>query len=445
MKIYQNALYHCHSGPFCIISGADDQKARYMLLSNRKACHLLLHPQSVHVTTFVRIIIVCLALLSGLVTVPVAGAEQAVVTGVRTGVHTDKTRIVLDMTQGVEFQVFVLDKPYRVVIDLPEVAWQARPDAQYHKGLIKGMRFGLFEAGTSRIVIDVTGPVKVHRAFVLPPKGSSKYRFVVDLVGVQSGDFRRLIATPRTKPAKKRVPKPAAVQTNGARKANPKPVIVIDAGHGGVDPGTIGVSGSHEKEVTLAVALELRKKLLKTGRYKVVLTRNRDVFVRLRNRVARGRAAKGDLFMSLHADSIRKRSVRGASVYTLSEKSSDKEAAALAAKENKADIIAGMDFGDQSEDVANILIDLAQRETMNLSATFASQVIDELARSVRVLRRSHRFAGFAVLKAPDVPSVLIEMGYLSNREDERFLRSSKRRSALVSALARAVNTYFAKR
>ena len=403
------------------------------------------YAQNAPVNIFIRTIIVCLMLLSPLFAAPQAVAGQGVVTGVRTGVHTDKTRLVLDMTEGVEFQVFVLDKPYRVVIDLPEVAWQTRPDAQYHKGLIKGMRFGLFEAGTSRIVIDVSGPVKVHRAFVLPPKGSSKYRFVVDLVAVQSNEFRRLIATPRSKPVKKVVPSATPAQTNGSRKANAKPVIVIDAGHGGVDPGTIGVSGSHEKEVTLAVALELRKKLQRSGKYKVVMTRDRDVFVRLRRRVARGRAAKGDLFVSLHADSIRKRSVRGASVYTLSEKSSDKEAAALAAKENKADIIAGMDFGDQSKDVANILIDLAQRETMNLSATFASLVIDELANSVRVLRRSHRFAGFAVLKAPDVPSVLIEMGYLSNREDERILRSPKRRAALVSALARSIDTYFAKR
>jgi N-acetylmuramoyl-L-alanine amidase len=412
-----------------------------MLLILRKVRQVLFCPQNEPGSKLLRTIIVCLCLLPGIFQASFAMAGQGVVTSVRTGVHTDKTRLVLDMTEGVQFQVFVLDKPYRVVIDLPEVAWQTRPDAQYHKGLIKGMRFGLFEAGTSRIVIDVTGPVKVHRAFVLPPKGSSKYRFVVDLVSVQSGDFKRLIATPKSKPAKKTTP----LQTSGARKANPKPVIVIDAGHGGVDPGTIGASGSHEKEVTLAVALELRKKLLATGRYKVVMTRSTDVFVRLRNRVAKGRAAKGDLFMSLHADSIRKRSVRGASVYTLSEKSSDKEAAALAAKENKADIIAGMDFGHQSKDVANILIDLAQRETMNLSATFASQVIDELARSVRVLRRSHRFAGFAVLKAPDVPSVLVEMGYLSNREDERFLRSSRRRAALVTALTRAINSYFAKR
>jgi N-acetylmuramoyl-L-alanine amidase len=416
-----------------------------MLLIFRRVRQVLFYPQNEPGSNLLRTIMVCLFLLPGIFQASFAMAGQGVVTSVRTGVHTDKTRLVLDMTEGVEFQVFVLDKPYRVVIDLPEVAWQTRPGAQYHQGLIKGMRFGLFQAGTSRIVIDVTGPVKVHRAFVLPPKGSSKYRFVVDLVAVQSGDFKRLIATHKSKPAAKAVKKSPPLQTSGARKANPKPVIVIDAGHGGVDPGTIGASGSHEKEVTLAVALELRKKLLATGRYKVVMTRDRDVFVRLRNRVAKGRAAKGDLFLSLHADSIRKRSVRGASVYTLSEKSSDKEAAALAAKENKADIIAGMDFGHQSKDVANILIDLAQRETMNLSATFASQVIDELARSVRVLRRSHRFAGFAVLKAPDVPSVLVEMGYLSNREDERILRSSRRRAALVTALAHAINAYFAKR
>jgi N-acetylmuramoyl-L-alanine amidase len=419
-----------------------------MLLGDGQSGMARFCPSSACFTTAAHFIIVATVALTSLFMVlsapAVEAAEQAVVTGIRSGVHTDKTRLVLDMTQGVTFQVFVLDKPYRVVIDLPEVAWQASPDPAYHKGLIKSMRFGLFEAGTSRIVIDVSGPVKVHRAFVLPPKGSSRYRFVVDLVGVQSGEFKRLIATPQSRKIGKPETQPAA-PSSGARRSNPKPVIVIDAGHGGVDPGTIGASGSYEKNVTLAVARELRKKLESTHRYKVVLTRDRDVFVRLRNRVAKGRAARGDLFLSLHADSIRKRSVRGASVYTLSEKSSDKEAAALAAKENKADIIAGMDFGDQSRDVANILIDLAQRETMNLSATFAAQVIDEMAKGVRVLRRSHRFAGFAVLKAPDVPSVLIEMGYLSNREDERMLKSSRRRAALVAAIARGIDAYFAGR
>ncbi len=371
---------------------------------------------------------------------PAAGQSHAapVVTGVRTGVHADMTRIVLDMTEGVGFQVFLLDNPYRAVVDMNEVTWQVAPDAQRNQGLIKGMRFGLFSAGTSRVVVDLTGPAKVHRAFSLAPRGGSGHRLVIDLAGVAGSQFKRSTGKPTRKP------KVLFTPPKPAQKPNPKPVIVIDPGHGGVDPGTIGRRGVYEKNVTLGVARELRDKLLKTKRYKVVLTRGRDVFVRLRNRVAKGRSARGDLFISLHADSIAKRSVRGASVYTLSERASDKEAAALARKENKADIIAGMDFGEQSKDVANILIDLAQRETMNLSATFANIAVNKLADSVKVLRRSHRFAGFAVLKAPDVPSVLVEMGYLSNAEDERMLNSPKRRAKLVAALVTAIDRYFQK-
>jgi N-acetylmuramoyl-L-alanine amidase len=187
------------------------------------------------------------------------------------------------------------------------------------------------------------------------------------------------------------------------------------------------------------VARELRSR----GRYRVVLTRDRDVFLRLRTRVEKARKAGADLFVSLHADSIKSRRFRGASVYTLSEKASDAEAARLAEWENKADIIAGLDLNRQSDEVTNILIDLAQRETMNFSAKFANILLPEIGKVGPLLRKSHRFAGFAVLKAPDIPSVLVEMGYLSNRDDERMLTSPKRRSKLVRAIATAIDKYFA--
>jgi len=371
---------------------------------------------------------------------PAAVGATPVVTDVRTGVHTDMTRLVLDVSDKVNYRIFVLDNPYRIVVDLPEVAWQVKADQVQYRGLIKGMRFGLFEAGTSRVVIDTKGPVKVRQAFLLPPRANFGFRFVIDMSAVGSEEFKRTKNTTKKKPATQ-----VAIVPPGARKPNAKPIIVIDPGHGGIDPGTIGGRGTYEKNVTLGVAKELQKYLLKSNKYKVILTRNRDVFVRLRNRVSKGRNAGGDLFISLHADSISRRDVRGASVYTLSEKASDKEAAALARKENKADIIAGMDFGDQSKDVANILIDLVQRETMNLSATFANIAVDQLAAGVTVLRRSHRYAGFAVLKAPDVPSVLVEMGYLSNAKDEQMLKSPKRRRKLVRSLGKAVDGYFARK
>jgi len=241
----------------------------------------------------------------------------------------------------------------------------------------------------------------------------------------------------------------AAAKKPPGKDDKPKPParrrrVVIDAGHGGSDPGTIGARGTYEKEVALAMARELRRHLVATHRYDVTLTRDHDEFISLGERVQIAREAKGELFMSLHADAIHRPDVRGASVYTLSEKASDARAAALAAKENRADAIAGIDLSKQKPDIAAILIDLVQRETKNRSATFANILLPELARHVQMLDRSHRFAGFAVLKAPDIPSVLVEMGYLSNREDERLLTSAAHRTRLSATLVRAVGHYFDK-
>mgnify|MGYP003630612655 FL=1 len=221
-----------------------------------------------------------------------------------------------------------------------------------------------------------------------------------------------------------------------------KRVIIIDPGHGGVDPGAIGLSGIYEKHITLAAARELKAHLERTGRFTVHLTRDRDIFIRLRGRIERARAKNADMFISLHADTIRSKSVRGLSVYTLSENASDKEAAALAERENKADLIAGIDLTHESAEVTNILIDLAQRETMNQSARLAAVLVDELGERVKVLRNPHRFAGFAVLKAPDIPSVLIELGFLSNKDDERALRSKHHRKRVAQSIVAAVDQYF---
>jgi len=220
------------------------------------------------------------------------------------------------------------------------------------------------------------------------------------------------------------------------------PVIVIDPGHGGVDPGAIGVSGIYEKHITLALARELKTALEKSGRYRVHLTRDRDVFIRLRDRVAIARQYGADLFISLHADAVQNPSIRGLSVYTLSQNASDNEAQSLAEKENKADLIAGVDLSHETPDVAGILIDLAQRETMNRSAGFASEMVDEVGQEFDLLDNTHRFAGFAVLKAPDLPSVLIETGYLSNDYEEKQLRQPVYRARLAKAMARAIDRYF---
>lgn len=235
---------------------------------------------------------------------------------------------------------------------------------------------------------------------------------------------------------------PAPQSPPRSPRSEGKAVVVIDPGHGGVDPGALGVSGIYEKHITLAMAREVKSQLERSGRYKVHLTRDRDIFIRLRERVAIARQYGADLFISLHADSVANPQLAGLSVYTLSQTASDGEAQSLADKENKADLLAGIDLSHESADVANILIDLAQRETMNRSAGFAGGVVDELGRETTLLGNTHRFAGFAVLKAPDVPSILVELGYLSNPNEERQLRQPDYRAKLAKGISRAIDRYF---
>ncbi|MBL4615331.1 MAG: N-acetylmuramoyl-L-alanine amidase [Magnetovibrio sp.] len=382
---------------------------------------------------------------------------------VRIGQHGERTRIVLDLDRKLKFDVFTLPEPYRVVINFPEVAWNLDThNLPENKGVFSRMRYGLFTPGTSRMVLDVKGPVDVQSSFMLKPVDGKRWRFVMDLAPTSETQFLEHLAAQREKarksldalvttvipnapptivtPVRPRAPK--TLITPRKPSVPGKHIIAIDAGHGGVDPGTIGIGKSYEKNITLAMARDLKKALEATGRYKVVLTRNRDIFLRLRDRVKVARRAGAELFISVHADSVKNRKTRGLSIYTLSERASDKEAAKLAAKENKADLIAGIDLSTESKDVTNILLDLAQRETMNQSARFAQELVKALKREVKLLRNSHRFAGFAVLKAPDMPSVLLEMGFLSNRQDERNLLSKKYRRTMAKAMVKGIDRHF---
>ena len=372
-------------------------------------------------------------------------ANPPEVTNVRIGLHSDKTRFVLDANKVFSYRVFLLSKPYRVVIDLPNISW--RPPLQglqKPQGSIANYRFGLFRPGNSRVVVDVTGPVKVLRHAFLEGKKKEPPRFFVDLKPVDAKTYESskndVFARNWNKGAAS-ISKPRVALKARDRRDNRK-VIMIDPGHGGVDPGAIGPRGTFEKRVTLSVAKSVKHTLEASGRYIVRLTRNRDIYVPLRDRFGKAESAGAALFISLHADTIKNRRVRGASVYTLSEKASDSEAEALATKENRSDIIAGVDLTEQSDTVASYLIDLRQRHTMNQSAHFARFMVDNLAKDIRLLRNTHRFAGFAVLKSPDVPSVLVELGYLSNRDDEKMLRTKAFRMRVSKAILRAVDRYF---
>ncbi len=367
-----------------------------------------------------------------------AFSVEAIVTDVRVGERAGATRLVFDLDRRIKFKIFALSNPHRVVIDLPEVGWRlpTKP-LPVDIGILRRLRYGLFKPGVSRIVLDVKSAPSIMRSFLLNPVENGSYRLVVDLTAGNTGVIAKdgagviksaLPATPKTPQAAPKIP--------GKR------IVVIDPGHGGVDPGTIGVNGFYEKHITLAMARELKKRLERGGLFKVLLTRTRDVFVKLRNRVDFARAAGADLFVSIHADAIKNRKTRGLSVYTLSETASDKEAAALAEQENKADLIAGVNSTENTPEITGILIDLTRRETMNQSARFAASMVTQLRRKTRVLRNTHRFAGFAVLKAPDVPSILIELGFLSNRADEKALRSKAYRRKLADGMVRAITGYF---
>jgi N-acetylmuramoyl-L-alanine amidase len=374
--------------------------------------------------------------------------ERPQVLDVRLGEQPGVTRVVLDMSRAPDYRVFALANPYRLVIDMTEVEWHLPPGrSPAGIGSVESLRYGLFAVGTSRVVIDLRNPVRVVKAAILPGTQSVPVRFMVDLAPVDAVAFAAVLrqgpivssAAMSSAPADTDPVPPTKPVDKSSRT---KPIIAIDAGHGGVDPGAIGTRGTVEKDITLAFAKELKRRLEASRRYKVVLTRGKDVFLRLRDRIALAREAGADLFVSLHADSHETNGLRGASVYTLSEQASDTEAEALAAKENKSDLIAGIDLSNENELVTNILIDLAQRETKNLSVRFANMLVAELRKDTALLRNSHRYAGFAVLKAPDVPSVLVELGYLSSAKDEALLRSPEKRGKLAKGIGRAIDAYF---
>lgn len=382
-----------------------------------------------------------------LVTAALAGATASygepkiLINDVRVGQKDDHTRFVLDISGKVSFDVFTLADPYRIVVDFPEVGWRIDPAAmQGQRGFVKGYRFGLYRPGSSRLVIDLTGPATIANKFLLPPEGERGYRLVLDLAPTERDTYLKTAGWPKDKIE----PEPEAEIPIAPTKkrANAKKVIVIDSGHGGVDPGATGLDGTLEKDIVLAVAKALRDALEASGSYTVVMTRDSDVFLSRRARVAVARHNGADLFISLHADSAPSTEARGASVYTLSEQASDKEAEALARAENQSDILAGVDLTNESDVVTSILIDLAQRETKNNSAKFAQMLIPELHQAGDIRQKTHRFAGFVVLKAPDVPSVLIELGYVTNRDDESAMVTSRWRRGMANAIARAVDRYF---
>jgi N-acetylmuramoyl-L-alanine amidase len=299
-------------------------------------------------------------------------------------------------------------------------------------------------AGGSRIVLDVKKPVRIDKAFVLEAAEGQPARLILDLTAIDRETFLRTIAQEN-----RVAPQPPTKADNDASKNNsdPRPLVVLDPGHGGLDNGTHAPSGENEKTIVLDFGLMLRDKLEKIGRYRVVMTRADDVFIPLADRVKFARQRQAALFISIHADALGRGDgdAQGATVYTLSETASDAEAARLADAENKADVIAGMDLSSEPGDVADILIDLAQRETKTFSNHFAHTLVSQIKTVARMHKNPLKSAGFRVLRAADVPSVLVELGYVSNREDLKHLTSAAWRSRTADAIVGAVDNYFSTR
>ena len=387
-----------------------------------------------------------------------AGAVAApTVKSARIDQQNDMTRLVLEITESASFEIFTLADPDRVVIDMPAAHWAlAERTLPIGRAGVKQLRFGHFTTETSRIVLDLSRPLALQQARLLPPGRASvtTHRLVLDFVPVSSAAFREspkraepaAEAATAARPAKPirevRLTEPAEPVPMPPLKP-PRHLIALDAGHGGRDPGAISASGVKEKDVVLTFARELREAMLDSGRYRVVMTRRSDHKVGLHRRVEIAREAGAELFLSIHVDRLEDGSVRGASVYTLADESSDAETAALATRENKADIVADVDLSEgYDEEVAKVLISLVQQNTMNCSAAFAALLLPELGRVAPLIGRAHRFGDFRVLKAPDIPSVLIELGFLSNDQDAERLHSKSHRAALAGAIIEAADRHF---
>jgi N-acetylmuramoyl-L-alanine amidase len=393
------------------------------------------------------------ALLVGVLPRPTAAAaEPPQLTAARVNGNETRTRFVADLTASLSYHAYVLPDPYRVIVDLPIVDFKLpRGSGGQPTGLVREYRFGALSGTQARIVIETEGPVELAKTFMLKPQDDQPARLVVDMVATTAAAFERAYreqedragsgATASPEASAAAEPETPAVQL--AAKPRERRLIVVDPGHGGMDPGAIGLNKTREKDVVLTFARALQEAIQAAGKFDVRLTRDDDRFLSLKDRVRIARDHQADLFIAVHADTVRGQSARGATLYTLSDKASDAEAAALAEKENRADIIAGVDLGHESPEVTDILIDLVQRESRTHSMFFARKAAVELKAVTLMTGKPVRSAGFVVLKAPDVPSVLLELGYLSSHSDEELLTNPAWHKRTAAALNAAIERYFA--
>lgn len=363
------------------------------------------------------LMLVCWPLLAG----------QTVVDNLRLWAAPDHTRLVFDTSSPVQHKLFTLKQPDRLVIDISNARLTGAIPALGDNPLIKRVRSAQRKDGTLRVVLDLN--TQTHpKSFVLRPNSKYGHRLVVDLFG----EDERAAGKSVHKPVKQ-------IETNGMRDV----VIAIDAGHGGEDPGAKGRRGTYEKTVVLSIARKLAALVKKERGMKAVLIRDGDYYLGLRKRMELARSHRADLFVSIHADSFRDSRARGSSVYTLSKRGASSEAARwLAESENSSDLIGGVKLEDKDDVLASVLLDLSQTGTGQASHEVAGKVLSQLKRVGRTHKRSVQQAGFAVLKSPDVPSILVETAFISNPEEERKLRDPRHQQKLAGAIMSGLRSYF---
>ncbi|WP_297327558.1 N-acetylmuramoyl-L-alanine amidase [uncultured Bartonella sp.] len=360
-----------------------------------------------------------------------AAAEQLNLVNMRAVGDQNRTRLIAVFSANPTYSLQFLKQPYRLVINLPSVDFSSQKQPPIKLGMVSDLRYGLSGPNTSRIILTTNSPFAVENHKV-ERLDSGLWQLIVDITRDNEANFQQLLTKQGNGDSR----------TNDGKPPEKKPFrVVVDAGHGGVDSGAEGISGVIEKNVTLAFARTLRDELEKNLDLEVFLTRDSDVFLRLNERVEKARSYGADLFISIHADTINMSAMRGATVYTISDRASDDLAKALADRENKADLLDGLP-ADEAPEITDILIDLARRETLVFSVNFADRVILSLEQeNINLIKNPHRYAGFQVLKAPDIPSVLIEIGYLSNKEDEKLITDPLWRKKAATAIASAVQQF----
>ena len=360
---------------------------------------------------------------------PVLAKPDNTLTGIRISQSADDhTRVVFDLTGAFEHNLFTLADPYRVVIDIKDTRKSdAVAISRKTTNLMSGLRSASKGSGRLRVVLDLQGKVR-PRSFALKPDGKSGHRLVVDLHATDLS------------------PTPIKTSQQQRKKRKDHFVIAIDPGHGGRDPGAIGKRGTREKDIALAVGKKMKALVNRTPGYKAVLTRDADRFIPLRNRVKKAREAQADIFVSLHADAFHKSYVKGASVYALSLRGASSEHARLAAnKENASDLIGGINLDDKDDMIRSVLLDLSQTATIQDSLELGSDVLSQIGKVSKLNNKKVQQAGFAVLKAPDMPSILIETAFLSNPSEEQKLRSPKHQQKLAKAVFSGIRSHLKNR